>query len=146
MPAKKTRFAKLASNARSTPATPTGALETFPNPNPRRNYVIRHVAPEFTSRCPVTGQPDFGTVTIDYIPDRLCVELKSLKLYLQAFREQGIFYEAVTNRILDELVAVLKPRWMQIRTEWTPRGGLHSIVTAEHPNPRRRPTTTSRLE
>ena len=82
-------------------------LETFPNPSPKRDYVIRHVAPEFTSRCPMTGQPDFGTVTVEYVPDRLCVELKSLKLYLQAFRDEGIFYEAVTNRILDELVAAL---------------------------------------
>jgi 7-cyano-7-deazaguanine reductase len=80
----------------------------------------------------VTGQPDFGTVTIEYIADALCVELKSLKFYLQAFREQGIFYEAVTNRILDELVEVLRPRWMQVRTEWTPRGGMHSMVVAEH--------------
>jgi len=107
-------------------------LQTFPNPCPRRAYVIRHVAPEFTSRCPMTGQPDFGTVTIEYIADRTCVELKSLKLYLQAFRDEGIFYEAVTNRILDELVEVLRPRWMQVRTEWNPRGGMHSVVTAEY--------------
>lgn len=107
-------------------------LETFPNPSPQRDYVIRHVAPEFTSRCPVTGQPDFGTVTIEYIAGRTCVELKSLKMYLQAFRDEGIFYEAVTNRILDELVAVLRPRWMRIVTEWNTRGGLRSVVTAEH--------------
>lgn len=113
-------------------------LETFPNPKPQRDYVIRHVAPEFTSRCPVTGQPDFGTVTIEYVPDKLCVELKSLKFYLQAFREVGIFYEAVTNRILDELVDVVKPRWMKITTEWTPRGGLHSVVIAEHKQTGRR--------
>ena len=107
-------------------------LETFSNPTPKRNYVIRHIAPEFTSRCPVTGQPDFGTVTIEYVADKLCVELKSLKFYLQAFREQGIFYEAVTNRILDELVAVLHPRWMRIETDWSPRGGLRSTIIAEH--------------
>lgn len=107
-------------------------LEVFPNPSPGRDYIIRHVAPEFTSRCPVTGQPDFGTVIIEYVADRLCVELKSLKFYLQAFREQGIFYEAVTNRILDELVGVLRPRWMKVETQWTPRGGLHSTVVAEY--------------
>ncbi len=107
-------------------------LETFPNPKPRRDYVICHVAPEFTSRCPMTGQPDFGTVTIEYVADRLCVELKSLKLYLQSFREQGIFYEAVTNRILDELAATLRPLWMRVRTDWTPRGGMRSTITAEH--------------
>ncbi len=107
-------------------------VETFPNPCPRRDYVINHVAPEFTSRCPVTGQPDFGTVMIEYVPDKLCVELKSLKFYLQAFREEGIFYEAVTNRILDELVALLRPRRMKVVTDWTPRGGMHSVVTAEY--------------
>jgi len=118
--------------ARPTLQTAKSLLETFPNPNPRRDYVICHVAPEFTSRCPITGQPDFGTVTIEYVADRLCVELKSLKLYLQSFREQGIFYEAVTNRILDELAAALKPRWMKVRTDWTPRGGIHSTITAEY--------------
>ena len=114
------------------PRNPVAELETFSNPAPERDYVIRHVAPEFTSRCPVTGQPDFGTVVIEYTPDRLCVELKSLKLYLQSFRECGIFYEAVTNRILDELAGVLKPRWMKIETEWNPRGGMHSTITAEY--------------
>ncbi len=113
-------------------------LETFANPSPDRDYIIRHVAPEFTSLCPVTGQPDFGTVTIEYVPDRLCVELKSLKLYLQTFRDQGIFYEAVTNRILDQLVAVTHPRWMQVRTDWTTRGGMHSTITAEYHRPRRK--------
>ena len=108
-------------------------LETFPNPNPGREYVIRHVAPEFTSRCPMTGQPDFGTVTIEYTPQKLCVELKSLKLYLQAFREEGIFYEAVTNRMLDELVEVLQPQWLRVTTDWNPRGGMHSSIIAEYP-------------
>jgi len=116
-------------------------LDTFPNPNPQRDYVIKHVAPEFTSRCPVTGQPDFGTVVIEYVPDKLCVELKSLKLYLQAFREDGIFYEAVTNRILDELVAVLAPREMIVETRWRPRGGMHSVVTAQYEKPRRKRAT-----
>ncbi len=114
-------------------------LQTFSNPNPRRDYHIRHVAPEFTSRCPMTGQPDFGAVVIEYVPDRLCVELKSLKLYLQAFRDQGIFYEAVTNRILDDLAALLKPRWLSVETRWNPRGGLSSVVNAEYQQPRRRP-------
>lgn len=119
----------------------TYGLEVFPNPQPKRDYVIRHVAPEFTSRCPMTGQPDFGTVVIEYVPDKLCVELKSLKLYLQAFREEGIFYEALTNRILDELVAVLAPRRMRVKTRWRPRGGLHSVVSAEYEKPRRKPAT-----
>lgn len=107
------------------------ALETFPNPAPGRDYVIRHVAPEFTSRCPKTGQPDFGTVTIEYVADGLCVELKSLKFYLQGFREQGIFYEAITNRILDDLAAALAPRWLRVETDWRPRGGMSSVITAE---------------
>lgn len=112
---------------------PESLLEFFPNPNPKRDYSIRHIAPEFTSRCPKTGQPDFGTVIIDYVPDRSCVELKSLKLYLQEFREMGIYYEAVTNRILDDLVAAMKPRHIMIETRWKPRGGMRSIVRAEHP-------------
>ncbi|MFO0839685.1 MAG: preQ(1) synthase [Phycisphaerae bacterium] len=106
-------------------------LEVFPNPAPSRDYVVRHEAPEFTSRCPKTGQPDFGAVIIEYVPDRLCVELKSLKLYLQAFREQGIYYEAVTNRICDELTQVLRPRRMRIETRWNPRGGMTSVIVAE---------------
>lgn len=107
-------------------------LETFPNPQPGRDYVIRHVAPEFTSVCPKTGQPDFGTVTLEYVADQLCVELKSLKFYYQSFRNEGIFYEDVTNRLLDDLVAVLKPRRMRLETDWTPRGGLHSTIVAEY--------------
>jgi 7-cyano-7-deazaguanine reductase len=119
-------------------AQPTPAMfETFPNPAPHRDYVIKHVAPEFTSRCPMTGQPDFGTVIVEYVPDGLCVELKSLKTYLQAFREEGIFYEAVTNRILDDLVAVMKPRRLQVVTNWRPRGGMHSTVTATYSDPDR---------
>lgn len=123
--------------ARKPKATPRSAgfalLETFPNPAPQRDYVIRHVQPEFTSLCPKTGQPDFGTVTIEYVADRTCVELKSLKFYLQAFRNEGIFYEAVTNLLLDELVALLAPRWMTVTTEWTSRGGMHSTIMAEYP-------------
>ncbi|MCL2641180.1 MAG: preQ(1) synthase [Phycisphaerales bacterium] len=111
---------------------PTKLLETFPNPNHSRDYIVEHVAPEFTSVCPVTGQPDFGTIRLTYTPDKLCVELKSYKMYLQTFRNQGIFYEALTNQLLDDLVKILKPRSMTITTEWTPRGGLHSIITASY--------------
>ena len=118
-------------------------LEVFPNPAPKRDYVIRHVAPEFTSRCPVTGQPDFGTIVLEYVPDNLCVELKSLKLYYQSFREEGIFYEAITNRILDEIVAAVKPREMRVETRWKPRGGLKSVIVAEYKRPRRTSATRS---
>jgi 7-cyano-7-deazaguanine reductase len=111
---------------------PVELLETFANPHPGRDYEIVHVAPEFTSVCPKTGQPDFGTIRLTYVPNRLCVELKSYKFYLQSFRQCGIFYEDVTNRILDDLVQVLRPRSMAVVTEWTPRGGLHSIVTARY--------------
>ena len=107
-------------------------LETFENQFPARDYQIEIVAPEFTSVCPKTGQPDFGTIRLTYVPDKLCVELKSYKFYLQSFRQQGIFYEDVTNRILDDLVKALKPRSMTVVTEWTPRGGLHSIITARY--------------
>ncbi len=110
------------------------SLVVFDNPCPNRDYVIEHVCPEFTSVCPITGQPDYGTMTFRYIPDQKCVELKSLKLYLQKFRNQGIFYEAVTNRILDDMVAVLSPRYMRLTAEFTPRGGIHSIITVEYPD------------
>jgi len=105
-------------------------LETFDNQYPDRDYTIEIVAPEFTSVCPKTGQPDFGTMTITYVPDRKCVELKSLKLYLQRFRNEGIFYEHATNRILDDLVAVLGPRRMSVKAAFTPRGGITTTVTA----------------
>ena len=107
-------------------------LETFDNSHPRRKYVIVHTADEFTSVCPKTGQPDFGTIVISYIAGRKCVELKSLKYYLQSFRNEGIFYENVTNRILDDLVSVLEPRWMEVKGVFTRRGGLYTTVTAEH--------------
>lgn len=110
---------------------PFEPLELFPNPAPQRDYLIRHEAPEFTSRCPKTGQPDFGTVVVEYVPEQLCVELKSLKLYFQAYREMGIFYEAVTNKILDDLGAALKPRWLRITTIWNIRGGMCSRIVAE---------------
>ncbi len=105
-------------------------LETFDNQFPGRDYVIEIVCPEFTSVCPKTGQPDFGTLTITYTPDVKCVELKSLKLYLQRFRNEGIFYEHVTNRILDDLTAVLEPRWLQLVADFSPRGGITTRVTA----------------
>ena len=112
---------------------PTGdILETFENPYPGRDYVIETVCPEFTSMCPKTGQPDFGTLTISYIAEATCYELKSLKLYLQQFRNHGAFYEAVTNRILDDLVAATSPRWMAIVGEFTPRGGISTTGTAEY--------------
>jgi len=105
-------------------------LETFENQYPERDYTIQIVCPEFTSVCPRTGQPDFGTLTITYVPDRKCVELKSLKFYLQQYRNEGIFYENVTNRILDDLVAVLQPRRMTLVAAFNPRGGITTTVTA----------------
>ena len=111
---------------------PKPQIETFPNPRPRRHYVIRHVAPEFTSVCPKTGQPDFGTIEIEYVADRRCIELKSLKLYLHGYRNVGVFYEDVVNRILDDLAAACRPRRMTVTGRFTPRGGIHSIVTAEY--------------
>jgi 7-cyano-7-deazaguanine reductase len=107
-------------------------LETFENPFPQRNYVIETIAPEFTSMCPRTGQPDFGTLTITYVADQHCYELKSLKLYLQQYRNHGAFYENVTNTVLDDLVAVTKPRWMKIEAAFTPRGGIRTTVIVEH--------------
>jgi len=109
-------------------------IETFDNPHPNRNYAIRHVAPEFTSVCPKTGQPDFGTIEIEYVADDLCIELKSLKFYLQGFRNEGVFYEDLVNRILDDLVAALSPRTMKVTGSFTPRGGMHSVITAEYPD------------
>jgi 7-cyano-7-deazaguanine reductase len=114
-------------------ATPIHLLETFPNPHPQRDYTITHVAPEFTSVCPKTGQPDCATVRLTYVADKTCVELKSFKMYLQSFRNVGIFYEDITNCILDDLVRTLKPRSLTLTTEWTPRGGIHSIITASYP-------------
>jgi 7-cyano-7-deazaguanine reductase len=106
-------------------------IETFPNPAPQRDYVIKHICPEFTSVCPKTGQPDFGTIELEYIPDELCIELKSLKLYYYSFRNEGIFYEAVVNRLLNELSAACKPRWMKITGYFNVRGGISSVVVAE---------------
>jgi len=108
------------------------ALDTFPNPYPDRDYTVEIVAPEFTSVCPKTGQPDFGTFTFTYCPDKSCVELKSLKLYLQQYRNEGVYYEKAANRVLDDLVAVVAPRWMAVEAEWTPRGGLSSTLVCEY--------------
>lgn len=105
-------------------------IEVFDNPFKDRDYFITHVNEEFTSVCPKTGLPDFGTITINYIPDKLCLELKALKYYFLEFRNQGIFYEAVINKILNDLVKACRPRYMEIRGDFTTRGGLHSSVTA----------------
>ena len=108
-------------------------LETFDNPHPGRDYTIEIVCPEFTSVCPKTGQPDFGTLTFAYVPEAKCVELKSLKLYLQQYRNEGIFYEEATNRILDDLIAVVAPRKMTLVAAFTARGGITTTVTASYP-------------
>ena len=107
-------------------------LETFENPHPHRDFLIETICPEFTSMCPKTGQPDFGTLFITYVADEVCFELKSLKMYLQQYREHGAFYEDVTNRILDDLVAVTKPRIMRLRGEFTPRGGIRTNVQVDY--------------
>jgi 7-cyano-7-deazaguanine reductase len=113
-------------------AAPRTILDTFPNPRHGRNYQIEFVFPEFTSVCPVTGQPDFATITVNYIPDRLCVEMKSLKLYFFSFRNKGIFYEAVVNQILDDLAATLKPKRMTVTGKFAPRGGTTGTITADY--------------
>jgi 7-cyano-7-deazaguanine reductase len=115
------------------------ALETFPNSHPRRDYTIVHTCPEFTALCPKTGQPDFATIRITYVPNALCVELKSLKLYLFSYRDRGIFYEHVTNVILDDLVAAVAPRSMTVEGEFNVRGGISSVVRATYEKAGRRP-------
>lgn len=112
--------------------TDKSKLELFDNPNPERDYCITIRCSEFTSLCPRTGQPDFGEIVIEYCPDKLCVELKSLKFYMQAYRNKGIFYEALTNEILNELAQACKPRWMKVTSSFTPRGGITTQVTAEY--------------
>ena len=111
---------------------PSKDLETFPNPNPERDYEIEFDCPEFTCLCPLTGQPDFARFKITYVPDQLCVELKSLKLYLWSYRDEGAFHEKVTNQILDDLVAACAPRLMEIKAEWFVRGGITTLVTCSH--------------
>ncbi|NOX08455.1 MAG: NADPH-dependent 7-cyano-7-deazaguanine reductase QueF [Gammaproteobacteria bacterium] len=110
-------------------------LETFPNPHPQRDYTIRIDVPEFTCLCPKTGQPDFATLNIAYVPDQACVELKSLKLYTWSFREEGAFHEDVTNRILSDLVKACNPRFMRLTAEFNVRGGIYTTVVVEHRNP-----------
>lgn len=114
------------------PSAPSKTLETFPNPAPQRDYRIHMEIPEFTCLCPKTGQPDFAVLTLDYVPDKLCVELKSLKLYIWSFRDEGHFHEAVTNRILDDLVAAVKPRYLRLTARFYVRGGIFTDVVAEH--------------
>lgn len=114
---------------------PRTDLETFPNPNPERDYSIHMEIPEFTCVCPKTGQPDFATFYLDYVPDQRCVELKSLKLYMWSFREEGAFHEAVTNRILNDLAAATEPRYMRLRGDFNVRGGIHTQVVAEYRRP-----------
>jgi 7-cyano-7-deazaguanine reductase len=113
---------------------PGKSLATFPNPSPERDYEIRFECPEFTCLCPMTGQPDFATIRIVYVPDQTCVELKSLKLYLWSYRNEGAFHEAVTNRILDDLVGALKPRRCEVTGDFFVRGGIHTVVVARHPD------------
>jgi len=115
------------------PSEPSRRLAAVDNPHPQRDYEIRCETPEFTCVCPLTGQPDFATVTITYVPDQLIVELKSLKLYLWSWRQEGAFHEDVTNRILDDLVAAVSPRRLRVRTDWLVRGGIHTVVEACHP-------------
>lgn len=114
---------------------PSKMLETFDNPNPGRDYTIRIVIPEFTCLCPKTGQPDFATLHLEYVPDARCVELKSLKLYVWSYRDEGAFHEAVTHRILDDLVAASEPRFMRLTGEFNVRGGIYTTVVAEHRAP-----------
>jgi len=114
---------------------PSKTLETFPNPSPQRDYLIHFQVPEFTCLCPLTGQPDFATMTIDCVADQRCVELKSLKLYFWSFRDEGAFHEAVTNRILDDLVAAIAPRYLKLTARWYVRGGIFTNIVVEHRAP-----------
>ncbi|MSR78005.1 MAG: NADPH-dependent 7-cyano-7-deazaguanine reductase QueF [Candidatus Omnitrophica bacterium] len=114
------------------PSKPSKNLEVFPNPHTERDYDIRFECPEFTCLCPKTGQPDFAVIRIYYIPDKLCIELKSLKLYLWSFRNEGAFHEKVTNQILDDLVKAVHPRWMEVEGDFFVRGGIHTVVKVSH--------------
>jgi 7-cyano-7-deazaguanine reductase len=114
------------------PSLPSKRLQTFPNPAPGRDYRIRMEIPEFTCLCPMTGQPDFATLSLEYIADRACVELKSLKLYVWSYRDQGAFHEAVTNKILDDLVRAVRPRYLRLESRFNVRGGILTSVVVEH--------------
>ena len=122
------------------------ALQTFPNPNPGHDFRIHVEMPEFTCLCPITGQPDFAVLALDYVPDRACVELKSLKLYVWSFRDQGAFHEAVANRMLDDLVRATRPRYMRLTARFNVRGGLFTTVVAEHRKRGWRPPAPVQLE
>jgi len=124
---------------------PSKNLETFPNPQPERQYTIRMRIPEFTCLCPKTGQPDFATLLLEYVPDKSCVELKALKLYVWSYRNEGAFHEAVTNRILDDLVAATAPRFMRLSAEFGVRGGIYTTVVAEHRSKRWNPSVPVEL-
>ena len=117
------------------PSQPSQNIETFANPQAARDYTIRIRIPEFTCLCPKTGQPDFATLHVEYVPDQRCVELKALKLYVWSYRDQGAFHEAVTNRILDDLVAATAPHFMRLTAEFNVRGGIYTTVVAEHRAP-----------
>ena len=117
---------------------PTKQLDTFPNPRPGRDYHIAFECPEFTCLCPLTGQPDFATISIDYVPGELCVELKSLKLYLWSYRNEGAFHEAVTNKILDDVVKVTRPRKLQVEGDWFIRGGIATKITVSYEGKKQR--------
>jgi 7-cyano-7-deazaguanine reductase len=124
---------------------PSKELETFPNPHPQRDYTIRIRIPEFTCLCPKTGQPDFATLDLEYVPDARCVELKALKLYVWSFRDEGAFHEDVTNRILEDLVGACAPRFMRLTAEFNVRGGIYTTVVTEHRDPQWTPPTAVAL-
>ena len=128
------------------PSRPSRTLETFPNPNPARDYLIRMEVPEFTCLCPRTGQPDFATLVLDYVPAARCVELKSLKLYVGSYRNVGAFHEAVTNRILEDLVRATRPRFMRLTAKFNVRGGIFTTVIAEHTQRGWKPAPEVRLD
>jgi len=141
------RFSRPSTAVSTTPpqAPSSRILETFDNPNPERDYTIRIRVPEFTCLCPKTGQPDFATLHLEYVPDARCVELKSLKLYVWSYRDQGAFHEAVTNRILNDLVEAVSPRFMRLTAEFNVRGGIYTTVVAEHTQPHWQPPPSVRL-
>jgi 7-cyano-7-deazaguanine reductase len=127
------------------PTQPATAIETFPNPAPEHDYTIRMDIPEFTCLCPKTGQPDFATLELEYVPDRLCIELKSLKLYLWSFRDRGSFHEAVTNQIIEHLAGSIAPRFMRLTARFNVRGGIYTSVVAERRAPQWQPPPTVNL-
>jgi 7-cyano-7-deazaguanine reductase len=129
------RFVSRVNPEQPMPTRPSVSLETFPNPQSARDYRVHMEIPEFTCLCPKTGQPDFATLLLDYVPDKLCVELKSLKLYIWSFRDRGAFHEAVTNEIVDDLARALAPRYLRLEARFFVRGGIYTTVVAEHRNP-----------